>query len=301
LTRVALWVDLSAAQTARLRAGLNGAELAGVGDLSGCDVAFGNPDADALVSADTLRWVQLESVGFGEYAALDWVTLGHRLTLTNLAGFFADPVAETALAGLLALARGIDDLLHLQATSTWQGDPIRTRLRSLTGCHVVMVGFGAINQRLAALLVPFNCQITPIRSDTSISSLDRALAESDIVVCTAPDTLVTRGLFDAARLALLPNHAVFANLGRGSIVDEVALAAALNTGRIGGAVLDVTEDEPLPADHPFWTCPNTILTQHSGGGTADELDRKIDVFLANFARYRCGEPLEGIVDMSKGY
>lgn len=301
MTRVALCVDLSRAQTVRLRAGLNGAELLEGGDLSGCDVAFGNPDPAALNGAGSLRWVQLESVGFGEYADLDWDVLKHRLTLTNLAGFFADPVAETALAGLLALARGVDDLVRLQDKATWEGDPIRTQLWSLAGRHVVMVGYGAINQRLAALLSPFQCRITPIRSDTSAEDMDRALCTADIVVCTAPDTTATRGMFGAARLALLPPHAIFANLGRGSIVNEAALAEALNAGRIGGALLDVTEDEPLPVSHPFWTCKNTILTQHSGGGTADEMDRKIDVFLANFARYRDGAPLNGIVDMKRGY
>ncbi|UVK46611.1 hypothetical protein BPNPMPFG_002297 [Mesorhizobium sp. AR07] len=91
------------------------------------------------------------------------------------------------------------------------------------------------------------------------------------------------------------------NFGRGSILDEGALADALEQGRLGGAVIDVTRDEPLPAGHRFWACPNIILTQHSGGGTTDELDRKIDVFLANLARFRAGTPLEGIVDFSRGY
>jgi phosphoglycerate dehydrogenase-like enzyme len=294
-------VELSPAQTSRLRAGLGAAELVESNDLVGCDVAFGNPEVDALIGAKSLRWVQLESVGFGEYLDLDWDKLSQRLTLTNLAGFFADPVAETALAGLLAMARGIDDLLHLQATTTWEGDPVRARLRSLSGKHVVMVGFGAINQRLAALLAPFNCQITPVRKATPLDELDRALATADIVVCSAPDTLATRGMFDASRLALLPGHAVFANFGRGSIVNEAALADALNSGQIGGALLDVTVEEPLPTSHPFWHCPNTILTQHSGGGTVDELDQKIDVFLSNFTRFRNGEPLVGIVDMNRGY
>jgi phosphoglycerate dehydrogenase-like enzyme len=294
-------VELSPAQTSRLRAGLGAAELVESNDVVGCDVAFGNPEVDALIGAKSLRWVQLESVGFGEYLNLDWDKLSQRLTLTNLAGFFADPVAETALAGLLAMARGIDDLLHLQATTTWEGDPVRARLRSLSGNHVVMVGFGAINQRLAALLAPFNCQITPVRKATPLDELDRALATADIVVCSAPDTLATRGMFDASRLALLPGHAVFANFGRGSIVNEAALADALNSGQIGGALLDVTVEEPLPTSHPFWHCPNTILTQHSGGGTADELDRKIDVFLSNFARFINGETLVGIVDMKRGY
>lgn len=301
MIQVALCVELSASQKARLLSSLEGAKLVETGDLSGCEVAFGNPEPDAVAHAETLRWIQLESVGFGEYAGLDWETLGQRLTLTNLAGFFTDPVAETALAGLLALARGIDELLHLKSINTWEGDPIRTRLRSLSGSNVVMVGFGAINQRLVALLTPFNCQITPVRSDTPMDALDDALSTADIVVCTAPDTPTTRGMFDAARLALLPKRAIFANLGRGSIVDEAALSNALNTGQIGGAVLDVTEDEPLPIDHPFWTCPNTILTQHSGGGTADELDRKVDVFLANFARFRNGGSLVGVVDMKRGY
>lgn len=301
MIQVALCVELSADQNARLRSGLKGAKLVETGDLSGCEVAFGNPEPEAVIHAETLRWIQLESVGFGEYLGLDWETLGQRLTLTNLAGFFADPVAETALAGFLALGRGIDELLHLKSINKWEGDPIRARLRSLSGSNVVMVGFGAINQRLAALLTPFNCQITPVRSDTPMDALDDALTTADIVVCTAPDTPTTRGMFDSSRLALLPKRAIFANLGRGSIVDEAALSNALNTGQIGGAVLDVTEDEPLPADHPFWSCPNTILTQHSGGGTADELDQKIDVFLANFARFRDGGSLEGVVNMKRGY
>lgn len=301
MTRVALCVDLLPSQIERLRAGLDGAELVETGEVLGCEVAFGNPDPSAVMAAETLRWVQLESVGFGEYTDLDWESLGTRLTLTNLAGFFAGPVAETALAGLLALTRGINDLLHLQTSRTWEGDPIRTRLRSLSGSHIVMVGFGAINRRLTNLLAPFDCQITPIRSNTGLDELDRAITTADVVVCTAPDTPATRQMFDAKRLGLMPSHAIFLNLGRGSIVDESALAQALNTGQIAGAVLDVTEEEPLPTCHPFWTCPNTILTQHSGGGTADELDRKIDVFLANFRRFKNEEALVGVVDMKRGY
>ena len=99
----------------------------------------------------------------------------------------------------------------------------------------------------------------------------------------------------------MQHHAVFANFGRGTIVEEAALLSALRGGRLGGAVLDVTQEEPLPSHHPFWNCPNTILTQHSGGGSHDEIDGKIDVFLENFNRYRRGETLAGIVDMTKGY
>jgi len=308
MSRIALCVELNRDQTERLRKAAGPDELViltGEGHrvdcLAGCEIAFGNPPPTWLSAAGSLRWVQLESVGFGEYTSLDWAELGTNLTLTNLAGFFADPVAETALAGLLALGRGIDRLTRLKDRTEWEGDPLRTRLRLLAGAHVVMVGFGAINQRLAELLGPFRCRITTIRRDTPVPTLDAALREADVVVCTAPDTVETRNLFDTGRLALLPSHAIFANLGRGSIVDEAALAKALTTGTIAGAVLDVTRDEPLPSFHPLWRSPNTLLTQHSGGGTTDELDRKIDVFLDNLSRYRRGEPLQSTVDFVRGY
>jgi glyoxylate/hydroxypyruvate reductase A len=308
MTKIALCVELYPAQQERLRRGIGAYELViRTGNshqadcLQDCEIAFGNPPADRLELAEKLRWVQLESVGFGEYTQLDWARLSQSLTLTNLAGFFAKPVAETALAGLLAMTRGIGRLVRLQGSATWEGDPIRTQLRLLQGAKVVMVGFGAINQRLGELLVPFGCHITPIRRNSPVAELDAALIDADILVCTAPDTPETRGLFSAARLALLPARAIFANFGRGSIVDEMALATALQTGRLAGAVLDVTRDEPLPADHSFWTCPNILLTQHSGGGSADELDRKIDHFLDNLSRYRRGEALSGAVDFERGY
>ena len=110
-----------------------------------------------------------------------------------------------------------------------------------------------------------------------------------------------RGFYPLRGLDRLPAAAIFCNFGRGSILDEDALADALDAGRLSGAVIDVTRQEPLPPDHRFWTTPKLILTQHSGGGTADELDRKIDLFLANLARFRAGAPLEGVVDFSRGY
>jgi phosphoglycerate dehydrogenase-like enzyme len=301
MTRIALCLNLTGDQIARLRAGIGDAELEETGDLDGCEIAFGNPPPEALARARDLRWVQLESVGFGEYTDLEWNAIGQRLIMTNLAGFFADPVAETALAGLLALARGIDRLARLQASRTWEGDPIRTQLRLLKGTRVVMLGNGAINRRLADLLVPFECEITALNSSAKIADLDALLPTADILVACVPDTSATRGLLSVERLALMPHHAVLANLGRGSLLDEMALAEALINGRLAGAVLDVTQDEPLPLNHPFWTCPNILLAQHSGGGTADELDRKIDTFLDNLARYRAGRPLKGLVDMKRGY
>ncbi|MEZ5934544.1 MAG: D-2-hydroxyacid dehydrogenase [Alphaproteobacteria bacterium] len=303
MTSISCCIVLSGDQQARLRqgAGDDGVRFQDPAEPSDCPIVFGNPEPQVVAANRALRWLQLESVGFGEYGDLDWSRPGGTVQVTNLAGFFADPVAETVLAGILALGRGIDRLALLKEGGEWVGDPLRENLRLLKGADVVLFGHGAINRRLAELLAPFGCGITPFASDWTADALDRALAGADVVVATVPDMPATRGLFDRARFVCMKRGVVFCNAGRGSLVDEAALAEALESGHLGGAVIDVTRDEPLPADHPFWRCPNTIVTQHSGGGTADELDRKIDVFLDNLTRFRAGKPLVGSVDFAKGY
>ncbi len=274
-----------------------GARLA----IRDCEVAFGNPPAGWLAQAPMLRWVQLESVGFGEYASLDWNTLGRTLRISNLKGFFAEPVAESIIAGILAHYRGMDRLARLRADGEWKGDALRPKLRTLSGASVVLFGYGDINRRVEELLSPFDCSVTHFRSDWVLPALEQALGTADVVVCVAPHTSATHGLFDRDLLAKLKRGALFVNFGRGSLIDEMALADALDMGTLGGAVIDVTEDEPLPASHRFWRCRNMLLTQHTGGGTGDEIDRKIDVFLANLERYRRGEAPLGLVDFQKGY
>lgn len=266
-----------------------------------CEVVFGNLPASWLTTTKALKWKQLISVGFGEYAHLDWPRLAHQITVTNLAGFFAHPVAETALGGILSLVRGIDELSRLKTTMDWQKDPLRETSRLLNGAAVLMVGFGSINRRLAELLEPFHCHITTLRSQSTKSDAASLLPGADIVVCAAPETDLTRGLFDKHLLARMKQDAIFVNLGRGSIVDEHALVHSLQSNQLGGSVLDVTDAEPLPEDHPLWQCPRTILTQHTGGGTIDEVDRKIDIFAQNMGHYRSGEPMAGVVDWQKGY
>ncbi|MEM7123149.1 MAG: D-2-hydroxyacid dehydrogenase [Pseudomonadota bacterium] len=264
-------------------------------------VVFGNIPASWVPRSPSLEWLQLCSVGISEYCELDWPALEDRITLTNLPDFFTEPVAESILAGILALYRGVNRLAVLRENSDWQGDAIRAQLATLRGAAVVLFGYGDINRRLEELLAPFQCNVTRFGSEWTPAQLDKALAAADVVVSTVPETDGTIGVFNEARLALLKNDALFVNFGRGSVVDEAALAAALHRQAIGGAVIDVTQEEPLPKTHPFWTAPNMIVTQHSGGGTVDEMDQIIDVFADNLARYRRGEPLLGIVDFEKGY
>jgi phosphoglycerate dehydrogenase-like enzyme len=303
--RIFAALALDAGQSARLREIAAGDELhlgsadgAPPPELAASEVVFGNLPAAWLAAAPALKWMQLESVGFGEYLGAPEAAA---IRLTNLAGFFGEPVAETALAGIFAHYRGIDRLVRLQTAQDWQGGPLRAGLRTLAGARVVIFGHGAIGRRLAELLAPFGCAVTGFGRGWTAEALDRALAGTDVFVGAAPDTSGTRDVLDRRRLTLLPAHTLVVNVGRGSLIDEDALADALDAGRLGGAVLDVTRDEPLPPGHRLWTCPGVLLTQHSGGGTADEVDRKIDWFAANLARYRAGEPLVGLVDLQRGY
>ncbi|MFO0992533.1 MAG: NAD(P)-dependent oxidoreductase [Hyphomicrobiales bacterium] len=266
-----------------------------------CEVAFGNPPAAWLPANASLRWIQLESVGFGEYGELDWERLGDRLKISNLAGFFAEPVAESILAGVLSHYRGVGALALLQQRHEWVGESLRPSLRVLKNANVVLFGSGAINTRVGELLEPFGCKITRFGRGFEHKALEAALREADIIICTVPHTPQTKGLFDRRQLGPLKRGSLFVNFGRGSLIAEAALADALDSGALGGAIIDVTQDEPLPPDHRFWTCRNMLLTQHTGGGTGDEVDRKIDLFIANLERYRRGERPQSLVDFKRGY
>lgn len=270
-------------------------------------IVFGSVPPNWLAEARLLRWLQLNSTGIGQYLHLDWNKLGKTITVSNLAGFFAEPVAETAVAGLLALQRGIDRLVRLQTQRHWDCPKIRSQLRPLHHAVVLIAGYGAIGRRIAAMLAPFDCEIISFARharDANIRTsdeLDGALPRCDIVIAAMPQTRGTIGLFDAARLARFKQGAVFVNVGRGSAVVEPALLSSLQSGRLAGAVLDVTAVEPLPPDHPLWSAPNCLLTQHTAGGAEDELDRTIRFFTDNLQRYQSGKPLMSVVDWEKGY
>jgi phosphoglycerate dehydrogenase-like enzyme len=271
------------------------------------EIVFGSVSPEWILDSRNLRWAQLDSTGFGQYQQLDWGSMASRVTMTNLGGFFAEPVVETALAGLLALYRGIDRLVRLQEQRRWEKLDVRARLRPLHGATMLIVGYGAIGRRFAQVLEPFGCKLCTFAQSSSeadihsVDALDAVLPEADVVFAALPETGKTIGLFHADRLARFKKGAVFVNVGRGSVVDETALVGALEGGALGGAVLDVTVTEPLPPDHPLWQLPTVILTQHTAGGGEDEMDRKIAFFARNLRRYREGRPLRSVIDWGKGY
>lgn len=273
--------------------------------LADSHIALGNPRAEWVERAPHLRWLQLASVGIDSYVGLDWPVLGQRITVTNLGGIFADPVAETCLAGILALYRGIDVLAGLRVRESWSKLDVRPGLRLLGGADVLILGRGSTARRLAELLAPFGCSVTHFsRGGGDIGTrheLDARLPEFDVVVGLLPGTDETADLFDERRIARLRPGAVFVNAGRGTLADEGALVTALTSGRLGGAILDVTREEPLPAGHPLWSCPNVILTQHTAGGSRGETERILDLFADNWRRLAHGEPLRNVVRWSRGY
>ncbi|WP_345262968.1 D-2-hydroxyacid dehydrogenase [Nibrella viscosa] len=268
------------------------------------EVVFGNPPAGWWLESRNLRWVQLYSAGFDPYLALDWEQpeLQH-VTVTNLRGFFGQPVAETAVAGIMALYRKIDELARLQAERRWVGGELRPQMNLLYRKRVLVLGAGAIGETIMKILRGFDCHVTLVRRSQAptVEDLNELLPEADLLIAALPDTEETRNTLSGQRLALMKPSAIVVNVGRGSAIDEPALIDALQTSRLAGAVLDVTLQEPLPTDSPLWSMTNVILTQHTGGGYADENADKVRVFLRNLDRYRAGEPLENVVDFSRGY
>lgn len=269
------------------------------------EVVFGNVPAAWLKDASRLRWMQLESIGFEYYQHLDGKLDGFKIS--NLRGMFDRPAAETAFAGLLSLGRGLLPLLKAQEKSQWVELEVRPDTWLLHGRRVVVLGLGSIGRKMKSLLEAFSCEVktfaktNPQADLHSIQELKTAFSQADIVVSCLPKTPQTIRLISRDLLECLSAHAVFVSIGRGAVVDEDALVELLNQRRFRGAVIDVTHAEPLPSDHPLWRCPNTILTQHTGGGYGEELIDKARVFLGNLECYRRGEPPGNLVDLKRGY
>ncbi len=265
------------------------------------DVVFGNVPPDWFSEPlSNLRWWQLDSAGFERYQAVKL-----NCPVTNVGDAYAWPCAETMVAGLLALCRQVPELVRHQARQHWIGHALRPRMTLLGQKRVVVLGMGTIAQAIAEMLTGFRCSVqfmartNPAAQIHSVEELKLALAQTDIVINTLPGTAI--GFFSADLIRAMRPGSLFANIGRGSTVDEVALLDALQRGAIGGAVLDVTTLEPLPTESPLWILPNVLLTQHTGGGSTDEEQTQTAVFLHNLTRFLAGEPLQNQINLQAGY
>lgn len=267
------------------------------------EVLLGNPPPTWLAAGPSprLRFWQVDSAGFERYRHLHLA-----LPVANMGDFFAWPCAETMVGGLLALYRHLGELAVLQAKRQWVGGAyVRNRAGLLRGKRVVVLGAGAIALALRQQLSGFECPVrllartNPAAELHSVADLKAALSETDIVINTLPGS--AEGFFSAELMAAMRPGSLYASVGRGNTTDEPALIAALQAGHLGGAVLDVTAIEPLPADNPLWALPNVLLTQHTGGGQHHEDERKVEALLRNLERLRHSQPLENPVDLSRGY
>lgn len=267
------------------------------------DIALGQPDPDFALGAKQLRWIHLTTAGYTRYDSPEFRGAfgGRGAVLSNSSGVYDEPCAEHVLALMLAHARQLPASLDAQRTDrAWPYLARRAASRLLLGQRVVLLGFGAIGRRLAQLLAPFGMKITAVRrrpaGDENVAvvtedKLAEALASADHVVNILPENPATIRFVNAARIADFKPTAVFYNVGRGTTVDQDALLAALQSGRLGAAYLDVTDPEPLPATHPLWSTPNCYITPHSAGGHDTEQQRLVQHFLDNLRRFERGEAL----------
>ncbi len=272
--------------------------------FAAADVAFGQPTVRAITAAPGLKWVHVSSSGITRYdnAAFRALAAERKLVVTNSAAVYAEACAVHALSFLLAQARQLPLGLKTRAAngaSEWTA--LRGSTSTLRGQTVLILGFGAIGKRLVELLQPLHVKIIACRREARGDEGVRVVTpgqvapvlthEADHVVNILPDNAESRQFFDAGRFARLKPGAVFYNIGRGSTVDQSALLAALGSGRLRAAWLDVTEPEPLPAGHPLLSAPNCFITPHVAGGHQGEAHTLVRHFLENFERFVRGQPL----------
>ena len=275
-----------------------------VARASDSDLVMGEPSAirSTLTRLTKLRWVQ--ATWAGVEPLLD-PALRRDYTLTNARGVFGPLMCEYVFGYLLAHERLILQKYASQQEGRWDPAPPGT----LRGKQIGLLGVGSIGAAIARTAKHFEMRV---RGYTRVSEACRDVDEYfhgddrmafatdlDYLVAVMPNTKATRHLVDRQLLAALPARALFVNPGRGSVVDEAALADALSAGRLAGAVLDVFEQEPLPRDHMFWRTPNLRITSHTAALSFPE--DIAPVFVDNYRRLVRGEPLKHQVDFDRGY
>jgi phosphoglycerate dehydrogenase-like enzyme len=238
-----------------------------------------------LEQAQRLKWVQ--ALGTGVDNLTDLPALRRDVIVTNVHGIHGAPVSEAAIASMLALARNLPRAIRLQDQHQWQRWPAQLLHNKTVG----IFGIGAIAEELAPKCKAFGMRTIGVSSaPRAVAGFDRMHAsaeladvagEFDFFVLLTPLTEKTRNSVDAKVLAAMKPTSFLVNLARGGVVDEPALVAALKAGRIAGAALDVFNEEPLPADHPFWAMENVIITTHQGGFCDVYIDYALPTVEAN--------------------
>ncbi len=303
----------------RLRAAAPGVEViaaaadadARAAQLAAAQVAIGLCDAETLAAAPRLHWIQTWWVGVEDCVSLPGLQ-ARSILLSNMQRTSAVPIAEHAVAMLMALARGLPAYGVHQQAGRWAPDDPAIKARELQGSTLLVVGLGGIGTEVARRAHGLGMRVIATRNSSRegpafvarvglADELHALAAEADFIVNAVPLTPATTGLFDARFFAATKRGAVFVNVARGASVVTDDLMTALREGQLAGAGLDVTEPEPLPAEHPLWSMPNVLITPHVAADSDAQRERYLLVAAENLRRYAAGEPLLNVVDIARGY
>lgn len=302
-------------------------EAEAISEISDADAFFGKLTPAILAAADRLRWVQSPTASLEHYIFPELVR--HPAQLTNMRGLFHDNIADHVLGCMLCFARNLHIYVRQQQARVWNphggqkqgqsfasGPAVTTAVdmahTTLASATLGVVGLGSIGSEVARRGVCLGMRVLAVDTDPRpaprgvvgpwpAERLDDLLGQSDYVVIAAPHTPETEGLFCAPRFDRMKPTAVLINIGRGVIVKLDDLVAALSSGQIGGAALDVYEIEPLPSDHPLWDFKNVILTPHVAGHSPAIAARHLEVLLDNVRRFSRGDELRNVVDKQRWF
>jgi len=282
--------------------------------LKECDAAYTwILNAGELEQAPKLRWVHTSAVAVETLCLRE--LFGRGIAVSNTRGVQAIPIAEHVMAVLLALSKQLPFVLENQQQARWaQNEFVGERLPwLLNGRTLGLIGVGTIGAEIAKRAEAFGMRVIAMRKRPAygvighveriygLADLSDFLAQCHALVIAAPLTAETHGLMGRAEFAQLPVGAVVINVGRAKIVDTEALIAALRSGHLRGASLDVFPQEPLPADHPLWKIPNLILTPHTSGFRQGHWDEVVELYGDNIERWLKGEPLKYRIEPELGY
>ncbi len=280
--------------------------------IADADIFVGWLSRDLFLAAKKLKWIQSPSSGIDYYLKIAEIKDGPVL-LTSASGTHATPLAESALAMILAFTRGIRDSVVDQPKHIWRTRDIRSKLVVVSGSTIGIIGLGNIGRAVARRAKAFEMRVIAVDVNTAnrpdfvdelwgLDRLNDLLHNADYVVVTVPSTPSSRGMIGAEELALMKPTAMLLGISRGGVIDQDALIAALKANKIGAAALDVAVPEPLPPDNELWDMPNVLITAHISGGTQYESTYVIEILSENLGKFLRNElPLRNQVDKKLGF
>jgi phosphoglycerate dehydrogenase-like enzyme len=277
-------------------------------EVADAHIVFGGLSREDFLAARQLRWVQFPAAGVESILFPELVE--SPVVLTNMQRMYSPTISETAIGLLLTLTRRLHDYTLQTREHRWNS---LDGLREISGLTLGIVGMGGIGTDTAYRahygfhMRILGTDVKPVPKPTFVAELHspdwlpKMVPQVDVLLSAAPHTPLTHHMFNDEIFGLMKPSAYFINVSRGWLVDTPALVRALTERRIAGAALDVTEPEPLPADHPLWTAGNIIITSHSSAVSEGSSQRSLDLFCENVRRYANGLPMLNVVDKKRGY